>query len=314
MKALLLVLALLATGLAGCSGGGGGGGDGGSATEQPPLAEGKGAISGLLFNDALRPIPGALMLLQPAGLTTTTDPSGQFSFTDLDPGTYFIRVQADGHEAAPQNVEVVAGEYAEAEVQARRLFSQAGRIITNEYSVFVPCAAGFIANGVTANCVLDLSGDSYRSTFSSNLTGVQNLTYMVTEWKFNQVGDWNGQIREDDGTVQGGERYAVLDIVQGDYGKVILQPGVLNTEANGQGNNVPWNATKEFATAIFLNGQFKGEAQGAYDQVCTASGGSGPACLTATGAGAAFGIKAKIIQSLFIGEPEVDLASYGVLG
>lgn len=307
-----LLAALAATvALAGCSGGGGGGSSDGGTPTQPPLAAGKGAIAGLLLDDALRPIPEGLLLLQPVGLTATSDRTGEFGFTDLDPGTYVIRAQAEGHEAAPLTIDVAAGEYAEAQISARRVFNQAGRIITNEYSVFIPCAAGFVVNGVTANCLLDLSGDSYRSSFTSNLTAMANITYMVTEWKFNQVGDWNGQIREDNGEPAGGERYAVLDIVQADYGKVLLQPGVLNTEANGQNNNVPWNNTKEFATAIFLNGQFKGEAQSAADAVCQPS--VDQTCLTMTGAGAAFGIRARIVQSVFIDEPAVDVNTYCVL-
>lgn len=316
MKALFVVGLVASMVLAGCGGkDGGDGSDGGGTTA---LKAGKGAISGLLINDVFRPVPDGLVLIQELGLTQTSDASGQFTFADLEPGSYVLRVQADGHEAAPQTVEVKEGEYTEAEVVARRVFNAAGAVLTNEFSVFVPCAAGFIANGVTANCVLDLSGDSYRSSFTSNLTEVQNITYMVTEWKFNQVGDWNGQVREDNGEPAGGERYATVDIVQGDYAKVIMELGALvGPEYDVQRNAVPWNNTKEFATAIFLNGQFKNEAQDGYDQVplvCdTTSGADHPVLCSATGLGAAFGVKAKIVQSVFLGEPDIDLAAYCVL-
>jgi hypothetical protein len=313
MKAVLCALLTVTVLLAGCGGkGGGGGGDG-----VEPLKAGKGAISGLVINDVYRPVPDALVLAS-NGMTATTDASGQFTLIDLDPGAYLLRVQVDGHEAAPQSIDVVAGQYAESEIIARRIFNEGGRIITNEFSVFIPCAAGFIVNGITANCVLDLSGDSFRSSFTSNLTEHANVTYMVTEWKFSQAGDWNVQIREDNGEAAGGERYAVLDVMQGDYARVLLQKGVLNTEANDQSNNVVWNNTKLFATGIFLNGQFKNEAQDVYDQVpavCeTTQGQPGPDALcSATGVGATFGVRARIIQSVFIGEPDVDVTTYEVL-
>lgn len=313
MKVLLLALTVLAAGLAGCNDKGG---DVAPPGEDPPLQSGKGAIAGLVVDDVFRPIPDALVLAS-NGMTATSGPSGQFTLVNLEPGSYILRLQVEGHEAAPQTFEVKAGEYTEAEVLARRVLNEGSRIATNEFSVFVPCAAGFIVNGVTANCVLDLSGDSFRSSFTSNLTGQENITFMVTEWKFNQVGDWNVQIREDDGSTAGGERYAVLDIAQGDYARVVLEKGVLNEEANAQRNNVPWNNTKPFATGIFLNGQFKQEAQDVYDtapMVCSTSTGAGrPVLCTATGLGVTFGVRARIIQSVFIGEPEVDPLTYGVL-
>ncbi len=310
MKALLITLLVASLALAGCN-------DGkkasptGDAGDEATLKSGKGAISGLVINDIYRPVPDALVLAS-NGMTATSDASGQFAFTNLEPGIYILRVQAEGHEAAPQNVDVVEGEYAEVELLARRILNEGGRMITTEYSVFVPCAAGFIVNGITANCLLDLSGDSYRSSFTTNLTAEHNVTYMITEWKFNQIGDWNVQIREDDGSSAGGERYATLDIAQGDYARVVLQRGVLNTEANAQRNNVIWNNTKEFATAVFLNGQFKDDAQSAVDPLCQPD--VDPTCVTTTGVGASFAIKARIIQTVFVGEPEVDVQTYNALG
>lgn len=74
------------------------------------LAAGKGGILGLLIDDIYRPIPGALLLVEGQGLTATTDERGQFSFVDLEPGTYVLLPSAERHEAAPANVDVSAGQ------------------------------------------------------------------------------------------------------------------------------------------------------------------------------------------------------------
>src|SRR5687767_11241595 len=103
----------------------------------PELSVGKGAITGLLIDDVYRPVPGGLVFLEGTGLTATTDASGLFRFVDLPPASYVAIANAPGHEAAPANVDVEAGAYAELEIQARRIFSDEGSVITTQYSVFI---------------------------------------------------------------------------------------------------------------------------------------------------------------------------------
>lgn len=280
------------------------------STGRPALAADKGAISGLVIDDRYRPIPGANVLLTPAGLTAVADGEGQFSFTDLAPGTYEVRIQADGHEAAPQPVEVTAGQYTEMEVSARRIFTSGGDIITTEFSAFIPCSAAFVVNGVTANCLVDLSGDSYRSGFTTKpLNKTQGVTVVVTEMLANQKSTYSVQVREDNGDPAGGDRYAVGRITNGDYIKLVNYVGQVNTEANVQNNNVNFTGAKPFATQVFLEGDQAGSFQGPFDLVCTSSG----VCESTTGVGAQFALKAKFVQTMFIGVPTQDIASYHVL-
>jgi hypothetical protein len=297
MKAVLVSLCVVsALVLAGCGGKDKpDGGDGGP----PQLQAGKGAILGLVINDVYRPVPNALVLSS-NGLTATTDASGVFTLTDLEPGAYILRVQADGHEAAPQSVDVVEGEYAEAELMARRIFNEGGRIITTEYSVFIPCAVDFVYSGYVLDCTMDQSGDSFRAGFTSNYTEYGNATYLVTEMKASKPYRYEVQLRVDDGTSSGGDRYAVAQF-EGDYIKIVHQLGAVNEEFNGQANNVPWNNTGPMLTILFPDSEFREELQGAGAPVCC-------------GAGAHFGIRARFIQSLFIGEPEVNIETYNVLG
>lgn len=304
MKAILLVGLMASLALAGCSGGDDGGTPtttGGATTG--PLKSGKGAISGLLINDVFRPVPGGLVLIQDLGLTATSDSSGQFSFIDIEPGAYLLRVQAEGHESAPQTVDVKEGEYAEVELMARRVFSEGGRIITTEYSVFIPCAIDYVANGNVIDCTFDQSGDSFRAAFTSNYTGYANATYLVTEMKANNDDRYEVQLRSGECPegVEGG--YYAVSQFAGDYTKLVMPLGGIS-EQNAElsyGPNVEWENQCTIDTILFSDSQFREELQENGAPVCC-------------GVGAHFGIKAKFVQSLFIGEPEVDLATYGVLG
>jgi hypothetical protein len=312
VKAVLLATLLAGMALAGCSGDDGGG-PAASGGTTGPLKAGKGAIAGLVINDVYRPVPGALVLLQPLGLTATSDASGQFAFTDLDPGGYVLRVQADGHEAAPSNVDVVEGEYAESELVARRVFSDAGRIVTTEYSVFIPCAASAPIVTATEDCVFDQSGDSYRAAFDSDFTtGFSNITYLVTEMKASKPastasGAYKIVVRE-----QGdGDYWASWFTTDGDYIRVVMKLGEVS-EWDTEARNVAWENDKKMETALFPQGGFKGETQTVFDAECSVDP-AGTLCGESRGAGAQIGVKAKFVQSLFLGEPDVDINSYCVL-
>lgn len=296
MKALLALLLVSALALAGCGDKGGGTSTGGSTTN-PPLQAGKGAIAGLVINDVYRPVPDALVLLS-NGLTATTDASGQFTFTNLEPGAYIARVQAEGHEAAPQPIDVVAGEYTEAELLARRVINEGSRIITTEYSVFVSCNINAVVIGLPYDCTLDQSGDTDRAAFVSNYTGTLNVTYMVTEMKANQVGNYEVRIRPEEHDQGPDGNYAVMEIVDTDYLKIVHKVGeVAHDPYELTGNNQAWNNTEAFLTVLYV------------DSIGKNAGGTGT-----FGVGVDVGIRAKFVQSIFVGEPEVDIATYSVLG
>ncbi len=317
MKVLAAVVILMAVSLAGCA-------DDAPPTtvvetddgEEKEIAVGKGGILGLVIDDRFRPIPGALVLIQPAGVTVTANNNGEFEVNDLDPGAYSLRVSAEGHEAAPETVNVEEGKFTEKSLLARRTLSEGGQIATQEFSVFIPCAADFVVNGVVANCVLDLSGDTYRAGFNPDFSEAgENITFLVIEMKSNAVGNYAVQFREDDGSSAGGNRYVVGTALDTDYHKMVLERGVVNTEFNEQNNNVAWNNTEENPAEVimFMQGDYKGEIEGAGSAACVDPEVQGGTGCNWRGVGAQFGIKAQFILSAFIDEPEVDVNSYCVL-
>jgi hypothetical protein len=300
MKAAAAACMLVATVLAGCA-----------ASEEtvtsettgrPTLSAGKGAIAGLLIDDIYRPIPDALVLLQGTGLTATTDASGQFTLLDIQPGSYILVASATGHDAAPVNVDIVAGQYAEVEVSARRIFSQGGHVITTQYSIFTACATSAVLISVVYSCLLD--SDSYRPGLQRlNFNESKELTYLVAEVKVNQADNYLFVLRHDDGSSFGGEQYGAGRINNTDYGRVILQRD--STYDNSTSRNVKWTNSKPMAALLFYLGQGGQELQ---DASCTAG-----QCGNYYGAGQRFALKGNIILSAFIGEPTVDIATYCVL-
>ncbi|MEA3189791.1 MAG: Carboxypeptidase regulatory-like domain [Thermoplasmata archaeon] len=296
--AAILATLLLAASLAGCSSD-----DApvGSQQTTQELANGKGGISALVLDDRYRPVPAATVVVFPLGLKAVADQTGQVMFNDLEPGAYELRVQADNHEAAPHPVDVAADEYTEVEIEARRVFSNDGAIITTEYSVFISCAVDFVANGIVLDCTGDQSGDSDRADFFSDYTPHgANATYLVTEMLANQKDRYEVQVR-----CSSGGYYAVARI-NGEYAKMTMPYGNVTPDAP-----VPpeydepraWeNDCSDLQTILFSDSAGREEIQSV-----------DPTGFICCGAGAHFGIKAKFVQSLFLGPPNLDIASYGVL-
>jgi hypothetical protein len=312
MRGLVVLLVLVAS-LSGCTGG----------TEAPPascdqcdapIPPGKGAIAGLVIDDRYRPIPAAQLILFPLGIQATADAVGQFLFSDLEPGAYELRAAAKDHEAAPMAVDVEAGAYTEVELAARRVFSEGGRIVTTQYSVFVPCSHSDVQSTTVRDCTFDGSGDSYRPGFVSDyLRYGKNVTWLVTEMRSNHKasasqGAYKVVVREEGNGDYWGSKF----ITDTDYLKITLHYGNVSADDTEAGRNKPWMNDKTMETVLFPQGGMKQETQGVLDTECQLTGGL-DGCYESRGLGVQMGVKGNFVQSLFIGPPEVDVATYGVL-
>jgi len=277
-----------------------------AARDTSALATGKGAIAGLLVDDRYRPLPDGLVLVQEIGRTTRSGHDGLFAFLDVVPGEYTLKADIADHEPVPERVAVVAGEYAEVDLLARRISNENGTIVTQEYSIFIACTVGFVLNGANLPCTLEGGDDSYSFGFISNLTAVQNITYLVTELKTSKEGRYNFQVRGN------GNQYAITRF-QGDYARIVLQYGVNNTldQAEEYGENAAWNNSGPFQTALFVDHEGRETVQGAWPANPGAPAWPDRPCC---GAGASAGIKAKVVQSVFVGPPDVAIETYRVYG
>jgi hypothetical protein len=156
---LLLVAAWL---LAGCSSSGGGDsvvtetGTIDFAGVDVEVSSTTGAIRGVVVDEAIRPIAEAEVAVTSGGMnkTAATDAAGRFAFSDLKPGTYFIRAQHLLYDSVQVSVEVQAGvEPAITKVQMKAKFDQKPFHHQFKFQGFIAC--GYQAVVVTAPCVTD---------------------------------------------------------------------------------------------------------------------------------------------------------------
>jgi len=115
----LAAATLLAALLAGCSGGGGEGGPNGPVAPDVEVDPDSrfGAVSGVVVDEAIRPVAGAVVQLLSDGRNTTTDEGGQFAFTQLEPGFYAMTATAPRYLATQASADVLPGDTAKVRVQ-----------------------------------------------------------------------------------------------------------------------------------------------------------------------------------------------------
>lgn len=268
----------------------------GPSVGQGQLGDGLGGITGLLIDDAFRPIPETEVLLQPAGLVAVTNENGEFAFSGLEPGSYVLRETSPNHEAKPTRVEVEEGFFSEAEVLARRLSSVGSTLITYEYAVFIDCSLSLLI-ALPFGCSFDQSGDSYREGFTADYTEYENVTYLVVEMLASKEGRfeldiWNKDHPEDSLGM------LANDVFSGEYTKITLKKDEINTEHADLFDNAVWGNYGPFDTELIIFGEYSEELSEV-----------DPFFLGA-GVGVNLAVTGKFLHSLFINEPDESIENY----
>ncbi len=171
------VLLLLAAGsLAGCTS------DGPSTPSSDPeddafgeieveATDKTGAIRGVVVDEAIRPVADASIVVPiPDGepLRTTTTENGAFGFSNVPPGTYFVKVARQGYFDAQQSVDVQAGLADPVPLKILLQVNAATAPYHQEltFSGFIECSTTLIALCAVPNG--DLQGDLTNDRFIQN--------------------------------------------------------------------------------------------------------------------------------------------------
>jgi hypothetical protein len=129
-----LALALAASALAGC------------AAQQPagadvPLGAGRAALAGVVVDEAIRPVVGAVVSVTDVGVNGTTDAQGAFLLA-VPPGDHVLEVKRAGSAPLRQAVSVPATGLRGLNLQLIASTGQAPYVTVLKYDGFVVCSLG----------------------------------------------------------------------------------------------------------------------------------------------------------------------------
>ena len=165
MRILLLTATLFVTFLAGCA-------DDPAPTpldddeqkfDELRVSDSTGAIRGLVLDPAIVPIVGADVELVGTGQSAQSNEEGAFSFDDLEPGAYFVKVTKLGYKEAQQSIEVVAGDERPPIAKVRLLPAPETlpAAVTQNWDGYLACGFGTPAG--SANPCADLGSDNVHN-------------------------------------------------------------------------------------------------------------------------------------------------------
>ena len=160
MRQALVASLLFAALLAGCA-------DGGpsepqeadpAAFEDVEVTDTTGAIRGVVVNEAIVPIAGALIALN-NGKNATSDDEGAFVFSTLEPGTYFVTASKLGYVDVSQSVDVVAGQKQPPITKIQLSLDPAAAkpfVQSYVFDGFIQCSGTFVAVSFAACSAVDI--------------------------------------------------------------------------------------------------------------------------------------------------------------
>jgi hypothetical protein len=144
VRGLPLALALMAALLAGCSGG-----DGKDEPASPlddvdvqPVSDTKGAVAGVVVDEAIRPVAGAEVTMD-GKVVASTDEGGIFVLDSLEPGLAIFAVTAEGFLPVQTSADVQPGQTSQVRVQLPRDLNPQPYHVTYSHDGFMQAWGGY---------------------------------------------------------------------------------------------------------------------------------------------------------------------------
>ncbi len=140
-RTVVLSALLLTTALAGCLGGDEDSSGDQVLKEQAKAGDRTGGIQGVVTDTAIQPVEGANVTLLEIDQTATTASDGSYAFSDLEPGTYTVSVNASGFVSTRNETQVSAGQVNNVDFLLTHLQSTEAYTQVFELKGFFECGA-----------------------------------------------------------------------------------------------------------------------------------------------------------------------------
>jgi hypothetical protein len=209
MRSLLLSALFVAVGLAGCAGD--------APAEAEPEAfqaiettSDKGVIRGVVVDDSISPVEGAIVTALPGPIEATTDAEGAFVMTELEPGVYFLTAAAQNHATTQVSVTVVEG------IEKPDIT----RILISFVAPAVPYVEEIVTklfmdtSGSAAGRGVVLGGVTGDGTFSANVPLDANMTWLHSELVWEAQHPFADRMQIDSDIIGGGRSIGASPLIQ----------------------------------------------------------------------------------------------------
>lgn len=127
-------------------------GNGTKPSEAKPKAGERGHLSGIVVDETITPVAGAVVRLPGLEAETRTDDAGAFAFADLWPGPYYLEADAAGHEMVSAVVDVTRDAFTKVRIELARAPSEDPYHVTHEFNGFAELAMDPITGASVLTC------------------------------------------------------------------------------------------------------------------------------------------------------------------
>lgn len=127
-------------------------------------AQDRGVIRGVVVDEAITPLPGAVVT-RTGGESATTDAQGRFGFSNVEPGTQFLSASRPGYTSVQSVTEVEAGvlEPRSVTIQLTRIPGSEPRVVALVWHGFMQCSWTLGGAFATGCLVSDFTDDNSRA-------------------------------------------------------------------------------------------------------------------------------------------------------
>lgn len=153
--ARLLCLVLLAVALSGCAKGSANPAEAPGSSNVIEATDGQaggGTIEGVVTDDTLLPLAGAMVAIVGLEGVAVTGEDGAFAFRGLAPGGYVVQVNRLGYDSVSKRIDVAAEETIPVQVILAPIVLKAIYVDVVQLNMFMGCGGGLLLTSFTGGC------------------------------------------------------------------------------------------------------------------------------------------------------------------